>query len=76
VTAEPTTNPQFPTESTSAAPATPGTPGTPGTRAIRLLIADDQALVRSGLRMLVDSTDDPEIVGEVGPGAAAVAMAR
>jgi len=42
---------------------------------IRLLIADDQALVRSGLRMLVDSADDLEIVGEAGTGTAAVAMA-
>ena len=41
---------------------------------IRLLIADDQALVRSGLRMLVDSADDIEIVGEAATGTAAVAM--
>lgn len=43
---------------------------------IRLLIADDQALVRSGLRMLVESTDDIEVVGEAPSGAAAVEMAR
>jgi len=46
------------------------------TSVIRLLIADDQALVRSGLRMLVDSADDIEIVGEAATGTAAVAMAR
>lgn len=43
---------------------------------IRLLVADDQALVRSGLRMLVDSADDIEIVGEATTGTAAVAMAH
>ena len=37
------------------------------TTPIRLLIADDQALVRSGLRMLVDSADDIEIAGELAP---------
>ena len=43
---------------------------------IRLLIADDQALVRSGLRMLVDSADDIEIVGEASTGTAAVSLTR
>jgi len=69
VTAEPT-NPQHSMGSASGAPGTPAAP------AIRLLIADDQALVRSGLRMLVDSADDLEIVGEAGTGTAAVAMTR
>ena len=46
------------------------------TPTIRLLIADDQALVRGGLRMLVDSADDIEIAGEAATGTAAVAMAR
>ena len=43
---------------------------------LRLLVADDQPLVRSGLRMLVDSADDMVIVGEAATGAAAVEMAR
>ena len=46
------------------------------TAQVRLLIADDQALVRSGLRMLVDSADDIEIVGEAATGTAAVLLAR
>jgi len=46
------------------------------TTPIRLLIADDQPLVRSGLRMLVDSADDIEIVGEAATGTAAVSLAR
>ncbi len=43
---------------------------------IRVLIADDQSLVRSGLRMLVDSADDLEVVGEAGDGLKAVAQAH
>jgi len=43
---------------------------------IRVLIADDQALVRSGLRMMVDSAEDLEVVGEAVDGVEAVARAR
>ncbi|TRY18367.1 response regulator transcription factor [Tessaracoccus rhinocerotis] len=43
---------------------------------IKVLLADDQSLVRSGLRMMVDSTDDMECVGEASDGAEAVAMVR
>ncbi|WP_116112105.1 response regulator transcription factor [Austwickia chelonae] len=39
---------------------------------IRLLIADDQALVRAGFRMVLDAQADMEIVGEVGNGREAV----
>lgn len=37
-------------------------------RQIRVGIADDQALVRAGFRMLVDSQDDMVVVGEAGSG--------
>jgi DNA-binding NarL/FixJ family response regulator len=43
---------------------------------IRVLLADDQLLVRSGLVMLLDAAPDVEIVGEAGDGAQAVADAR
>jgi DNA-binding NarL/FixJ family response regulator len=43
---------------------------------IRVLIADDQALVRAGFRMILDSEDDLEIVGEATDGAKAVELAR
>ncbi len=43
---------------------------------IRVLIADDQALVRSGFRMILDSKDDMEVVGEAKDGGAAVALAE
>jgi DNA-binding NarL/FixJ family response regulator len=42
---------------------------------IRLLIVDDQRLVRAGLRMLCESTDDIEVVGEAADGAHAVRLA-
>jgi DNA-binding NarL/FixJ family response regulator len=43
---------------------------------IRVLVADDQALVRGGFRVLVDSAPDLEVVGEAGDGTEAVALAR
>ncbi len=43
---------------------------------VRLLIADDQALVRAGFRMILDAEDDLEVVGEAGDGLEAVAQAK
>ena len=43
---------------------------------IKVLLADDQSLVRSGFRMLIDSADDMEAVGEVDNGRDAVAVVR
>lgn len=43
---------------------------------IRVVLADDQVLVRTGLRMILDETDDIEVVGEAGDGAAALAVAE
>ncbi|MCJ0894156.1 response regulator transcription factor [Rhodococcus sp. ARC_M5] len=42
---------------------------------IRLLIVDDQRLVRAGLRMLCESTEDIEVVGEGANGAEAIRLA-
>jgi DNA-binding NarL/FixJ family response regulator len=42
----------------------------------RVLIADDQALVRAGFRVLIDSAPDLEVVGEATDGVQAVALAR
>jgi DNA-binding NarL/FixJ family response regulator len=42
---------------------------------IRVLIADDQPLVRSGVRAILGSEDDIEVVGEAADGAEAVAKA-
>jgi DNA-binding NarL/FixJ family response regulator len=43
---------------------------------IRVLIGDDQELVRVGFRMILEAQDDIEVVGEANHGAAAVAAAR
>ena len=41
---------------------------------VRVLIADDQALVRGGFRMILEAKEDMEVVGEAGDGAEAVEL--
>ena len=43
---------------------------------IRVVLADDQPLVRAGLRMLIEQTPDIDVAGEAGTGAEAVRLAR
>ena len=43
---------------------------------VRVLVADDQELVRTGLRMILNAQPDIEVVGEAADGAEAVALAR
>ena len=43
---------------------------------IRLLIVDDQELVRTGFRLFLDTQDDFEVVGEAGDGKEAIERAR
>jgi DNA-binding NarL/FixJ family response regulator len=43
---------------------------------IRLLLVDDQELIRTGLRLLLESHDEFTVVGEAGDGQEAVARAR
>jgi len=43
---------------------------------IRVLLADDQALVRAGFRLLLEASADISVVGEAANGGAAVALAR
>ncbi|ADB30239.1 two component transcriptional regulator, LuxR family [Kribbella flavida DSM 17836] len=43
---------------------------------IRVLVVDDQDLVRAGLRLLIDNTDDLRVVGEASDGREALALAR
>ncbi|MFF2187887.1 response regulator [Streptomyces sp. NPDC058155] len=54
--------------STGAGPPEPTTP-------VRLLLCDDHAVVRAGLRALLSSTDGIEVVGEAGSGEEALAVA-
>ena len=43
---------------------------------IRVVIADDQELVREGFRMIIDREDDLEVVGQAADGKAAIEIAR
>ena len=62
---------------TSAVPAPPASGTAPSTgrrrRARPVLIADDQALVRAGFRMILEAQPDINVVGEAADGATAVA---
>jgi len=43
---------------------------------IRVLLADDQALMRAGFRALLEAEDDLDVVGEAADGASAVELSR
>jgi len=43
-----------------------------GEQSIRILLVDDQELVRAGFRMVLDAQADMTVVGEAGDGAAAL----
>ncbi|WP_212816578.1 response regulator [Polymorphospora rubra] len=43
---------------------------------IRLVVADDQAMIRAGLRLVVETEPDLQVVGEATDGLEAVALAR
>ncbi|MET8576474.1 response regulator transcription factor [Streptomyces sp. NPDC005012] len=51
-------------------------PATPGSRPARILLADDHALVRRGVRLILDQEPDLRVVAEAGDGAEAVEQAR
>ena len=54
----------------------PGRGGAVSTPVIRVVLADDQALVRAGFLALLDAQDDIEVVGEAADGDEAVAVTR
>src|SRR5262249_54542543 len=54
-----------------------GVPGSGRRRvSIRILLVDDQELVRAGFRMVLDAQPDMSVVGEAGDGAAALQLLR
>jgi DNA-binding NarL/FixJ family response regulator len=57
-------------ENGGTAAATPATPPPPGR--IRLVIVDDQPLMREGFRMILSAQPDLEVVGEAGEGRTAI----
>ncbi len=52
------------------------TDGWRGIVTITVLVADDQELIRTGLRMILDAQPDIEVIGEASDGQEAVALAR
>ncbi|MFG1821979.1 BTAD domain-containing putative transcriptional regulator [Microbispora bryophytorum] len=54
----------------------PSGPGGAGGAALRVLIADDQALVRTGLKVILDSEPGLELVGEAENGEQAIALVQ
>lgn len=57
-------------------PAADPSPDAGPTPPIRVLLVDDDALVRAGLKMVLDMNDDLEVVGEAGDGIEGVALAE
>ncbi len=53
-----------------------GTGGVGRTDAVRVVLVDDQELVRTGFRMVLDAQPDIEVVGEAGDGATALELLR
>jgi DNA-binding NarL/FixJ family response regulator len=49
---------------------------TPPSSPVRVVLVDDQQMVRAGFRMVIDSQPDLTVVGEAGDGAAAVELLR
>ncbi|SME89667.1 response regulator transcription factor [Streptomyces sp. Amel2xC10] len=68
--------PNDPPEPVTAAGPSPVTSSSAPPRPIRILLADDHALVRLGVRLILDREPDLEVVAEAGDGAEAVEAAR
>ncbi|HEX7973196.1 MAG TPA: response regulator transcription factor, partial [Anaerolineales bacterium] len=62
-------------ESGNERPSSPTNPETPAHQKIRVLIVDDHAVVRQGLRTFIDLQDDMEVIGEGADGSEAVVLA-
>ncbi|MDT0541402.1 MULTISPECIES: response regulator transcription factor [Streptomyces] len=68
-------DPTSPEPTTAPAPA-PTAPASTAATPIRILLADDHALVRRGVRLILDREPDLEVVAEAGDGAEAIEAAR
>src|SRR4051812_37592215 len=51
-------------------------PGRQGTSQVKILIADDEAMIRAGIRAILENDDGFEVVAEAGDGAEAVELVR
>ncbi|AQW54274.1 response regulator transcription factor [Streptomyces antimycoticus] len=61
---------------TPPGPTTASAPSATAGKPIRILLADDHALVRRGVRLILDREPDLEVVAEAGDGAEAIEAAR
>ncbi|MEU5608655.1 response regulator [Streptomyces sparsogenes] len=61
---------------TPPGPTTASAPSSTTGKPIRILLADDHALVRRGVRLILDREPDLEVVAEAGDGAEAIEAAR
>ncbi|WP_413803482.1 response regulator [Streptomyces iranensis] len=61
---------------TPPGPSTASAPSPTTATPIRILLADDHALVRRGVRLILDREPDLEVVAEAGDGAEAIEAAR
>ncbi|WP_281861458.1 response regulator [Salana multivorans] len=59
-----------------ADPTRPGGAAEEGTRPVRVVVVDDQATIRLGLRLILDHDPGIDVVGEAGDGRAAVDVVR
>ncbi|MGO4632008.1 response regulator [Streptomyces sp. 2RAF24] len=64
---------QAPPPAPSPSPSESATPG-PAPAPVRVVLADDQPLVRTALQMVINDASDLEVVGEAGDGAEAVRL--
>ena len=64
------------TSAGSTAPSTATTDRRRRPSMIRVLLADDQALIRAGFRVLLEAADDIEVIGEAVNGDQAVELAK
>lgn len=71
------TPPETPPQTPPGTPAPPPAADPMSSRPpVRVLLVDDEPLVRQGMRMILEAEDDLVVVGEAGDGAAAVGLAR
>ncbi|GIH81120.1 hypothetical protein Plo01_75490 [Planobispora longispora] len=67
---------QRPAPPPAAAAGSGGTAASPGAALLRVLVVDDQALVRTGLRVVLESEPGFELAGEAGDGEQAIVLVR
>lgn len=65
-----------PTNPSPGGDADSGEPASDGSGVLRVLVVDDQALMRSGFSMMLGAEDDIEVIGDAADGASAIDACR